>query len=251
MKQRYNKLAAQFYDLGKKTQDVKFYYNYAKKIEGEVLEVGCGTGRVATYLAQRGIPVTGLDNSQHTIDQSKIKCRKARCKNSLVFIKADAKNFKLNKKFKLIIMPFRVFQCFLTIKDQRAVLKNIKKHLAKDGKLIFDVYYPNPKILNDFSGKENVVGIFPHNKQKILKTYINNKIDQKKQITTTEIRYYRKGKTNNILLAKNTIKMKYFYKKEMQDLLKSEKFKIEKIYSDFVSKKFKPGKEMIFVCKKS
>ena len=48
--------------------DIPFYLEYAKQQQGEILELGCGTGRVALALAADGFRVTGLDLSQQMLD---------------------------------------------------------------------------------------------------------------------------------------------------------------------------------------
>ncbi|HEY3522937.1 MAG TPA: methyltransferase domain-containing protein, partial [Candidatus Limnocylindrales bacterium] len=43
--------------------DIAFYGELAREVGGHVLEVGCGTGRVAIELARDGYDVTGVDVS--------------------------------------------------------------------------------------------------------------------------------------------------------------------------------------------
>jgi len=62
---------AYLYDLDARdivNDDIPFYIEYAKKQDGVVLELGCGTGRVAIALAGAGHDVTGLDLSQDMLD---------------------------------------------------------------------------------------------------------------------------------------------------------------------------------------
>ena len=51
------------YDLENKEfgPDGLFYQSLAQQVQGPVLELGCGTGRVTIPLAQSGIDMTGLD----------------------------------------------------------------------------------------------------------------------------------------------------------------------------------------------
>ena len=58
---------AEFYDLDPRnlyTDDIAFYLKHAGRKGGEVLELGCGTGRIALPLARAGFRVTGLDHSE-------------------------------------------------------------------------------------------------------------------------------------------------------------------------------------------
>lgn len=51
------------YDLefGGETDKYEFFLELAKQHPGHVLELACGTGLVALFLAERGIPITGVD----------------------------------------------------------------------------------------------------------------------------------------------------------------------------------------------
>jgi len=42
-------------------RDVVFYERLAREIGGSVLELACGTGRVALALAEAGLEITGVD----------------------------------------------------------------------------------------------------------------------------------------------------------------------------------------------
>ena len=57
-------------------QSVPFYVNQAKKFEGPVLELACGTGRITIPIAQEGISIVGLDISTKMLDQAKINSKK-------------------------------------------------------------------------------------------------------------------------------------------------------------------------------
>ncbi|WP_327053087.1 class I SAM-dependent methyltransferase [Halomicrococcus gelatinilyticus] len=46
-------------------------------VDGRVLDVGCGTGTNALYLAEHGHPVTGVDVSERAIEQAREKARRA------------------------------------------------------------------------------------------------------------------------------------------------------------------------------
>lgn len=249
MPDRYNNLATIFYDLDNKEDDILFYLDYAKKQKGEVLELGCGTGRISIPLVEQGIKITAVDYSNNMISRIRQKAKNIKNRNNLKIIRADLRSVNLNKKFNLIIMPFRVFQCLLTVDEQKMALKNIKRHLAKNGLLIFDIYYPNFKILSNIPTKEEIDAQFTFGQKKFIKTHINKKIDLLNQVVTTDIIYYEDINGKKKLISKNNIKMRYSFKFEIEHLLELSGFKIKKLLSDYKSKKFIVGKEIIFVCR--
>lgn len=251
MKDRYNKLATILYDINNKKDDILFYLNYAKKLGGEVLELGCGTGRVSIPLVEYGIKVTAIDLSQNMIRVLKEKTKNLENKENLKVVQANLTKIKLNKKFNLVIMPFRVFQCLLGVDEQQKALCNIKRHLTPNGLLIFDIYYPNFKILSDIPSREKIDFKYIFRNKHIVKSHINRNIDILNQIVTTDIIYYEYFQGKKKIVSKNTIKMRYSFIFEVIHLLKLNGFYIKQLLSDYKSKGFVVGGEMIFVCGKA
>src|SRR5262245_45699042 len=53
--------------------DVECYLNFIEAVGDPVLELGCGTGRLLTAIAQAGFRVTGVDRSQAMLDRARVK----------------------------------------------------------------------------------------------------------------------------------------------------------------------------------
>jgi len=99
-----------------------------------ILELGCGTGTVATGLSLEGFTVTGLDLSADMLKSAKMKAGKY--KSTPKFIIADITDFDLNSKFDLILCLGNTFPLISKIPDARAVLKNCAHHLKTGGTAI-------------------------------------------------------------------------------------------------------------------
>ena len=132
-------------------EDIPFYIEEAQRCEGPVLELGCGTGRVAIPIAEAGVDIVGLDFSARMLDVAR---RKMRClegsAGSLTLVQADMRDFVLDSpydRFRLAIIPFRGFLSLLTVEDQVRALDRIKRHLAPGGKLIFNIFVPDLNML--------------------------------------------------------------------------------------------------------
>jgi 2-polyprenyl-3-methyl-5-hydroxy-6-metoxy-1,4-benzoquinol methylase len=92
-----------------------FYLALAERIGGEILEVGCGTGRITIPLAQRGFNITELEIVPEMLEFARRKAPEL----SIDWIKADVRDFQLNRKFDLIIEPGSAFQHMLENADQQ------------------------------------------------------------------------------------------------------------------------------------
>src|SRR2546423_431906 len=109
-----------------------------------MLELGFGTGRILLPIARAGTTVVGLDNSRHMLERcrTKLGAESAAVRGRVTLHQAGMRDFDLGATYALIIAPFRVVQHLTTIDDQLAFLANVRRHLARGGRFIFDVFNP-------------------------------------------------------------------------------------------------------------
>lgn len=111
--------------------------------EGNVLDLACGTGRLAIPMAQKGFNVVGLDASKPMLTLAREKSKKLPIK----WIQGDIRNFQLNETFDLILMAGNAFQALLSEEDQIQMLNCVRKHLKPSGLFVFNTRNPQE---NDF-----------------------------------------------------------------------------------------------------
>jgi ubiquinone/menaquinone biosynthesis C-methylase UbiE len=115
-----------------------FYIALAGNQPKAVLDVGCGTGRLAVALAERGHRVTGADPSEGMMKVARGRPGTERVR----WIDGDGATLALAERFDLIIMTGHVFQVFLEDDEVRATLRNLRRHLAPGGRLAFETRNP-------------------------------------------------------------------------------------------------------------
>ena len=100
--------------------DLPFYVDLAKKFGGPVLEIGCGTGRVLLAIARQGIEIHGVDDSLAMLGVLKPhwKQESREVRRNVHLHRGDMRQFRLQKKYPLVIMPFRPLQHMRTVDDQ-------------------------------------------------------------------------------------------------------------------------------------
>jgi SAM-dependent methyltransferase len=124
--------------------DLPFYLDLAEQSRGPVLEIACGTGRVLLPVARKGIEICGVDNSLpmlHVLNQNLAR-EPEEVRRRITVQEGDMRTFRMNRKFPLVIIPFRPMQHMFTVEDQAAALKTAAAHLTDTGLLAFDVFYP-------------------------------------------------------------------------------------------------------------
>src|SRR5512132_704914 len=136
--------------------DVQSDIDEARQSRGDILEVGCGTGRILLPVARAGVTIVGLDASRDMLDRcaAKLVHESEDVRRRVTLHQADARAFNLGATFNLVIAPFRVVQHLITIDDQLAFLASVARHLRPHGGLVFDVFNPNFNALVAADGLE-------------------------------------------------------------------------------------------------
>lgn len=228
----YPETVAKFYDIVyEKVRDAidkKFYMDRILSADGPVLEVGVGTGRLFLESLNKGADIYGIDISDNMLNVLKSKLEEH---EHYRVTRADMRDFDLDKKFKLIISPFRVFSHMYTIEDQLAALKCIKNHLDDDGIFIFDLFVPNPMMISkDMDNMLDFDGEYEPGKK--LQRVVGIKTDYINQ--TNQISIQLKWEDDNgYNVVDNKFDMRYYFRYELEHLIKESGMKIKNMYGDY------------------
>jgi SAM-dependent methyltransferase len=118
---------------------------WARTLGGPLLDLACGTGRMAIPLAAAGYAVTGVDVAAEMVALARQKA--ARAGVAVEWVVADARAFHLGRAFPFSFMLANAFQFFLTRADQEALLARVREHLAPEGCFLFETRNPTPRNL--------------------------------------------------------------------------------------------------------
>ena len=140
----YDALAASIIPGSSVEGDIDFYRRLAGETGGPILDVGCGTGRVATALVADGHEVVGIDLSAPMLRlaEQRREALSADVAARLSFHQADMTTLDLRRDFALVVAPSRVFQFLLTTDAQRRALAALRSHLRPDARLVLDLFDP-------------------------------------------------------------------------------------------------------------
>lgn len=155
--------------LEKRTRQVELHI--AEDLSAEsVLDIGCGTGSVATELGKAGYDVTAVDLDLKSIDE----CKQNNRLTNVEFLLQNAETMDLEKKFDVVIA------CEIIEHSEYPdlVVKSIRRHLNKNGIAIVSV--PNGYCL-----WEIVVSRFLQKSKLVAKFYRSPRIFKKMTGATT------------------------------------------------------------------
>jgi SAM-dependent methyltransferase len=252
----YDGFIADYYDtspiLVQRTKDVEFYCSAAKKYGDPVLELGCGTGRVTTAIAEAGYRVVGLDISERMLERAEEKRARLapEARERVRLVQGDMTRFELREKFRTIIIPFRPFQHLLETDQQMYCLECARKHLSGGGRLIVDFFQTDAERMHDPA----------YFKEHALSEY--DLADGRHVVLSERVAAYHRG------LQRNDVEMifrvthpggkqerlvmawtlRYFFRYEVEHLLARIGFRVEAVYGDFDESSLgDDSPEMIFV----
>jgi SAM-dependent methyltransferase len=134
------------YDMGQNMpfDDTGYYVRHATRSSGEVLDLGCGTGRVSLALLKAHLAVTAVDSSAPMLE----RLRDARTNLSpaqaerLRIIQMDVRDWALRAKFETVLCPYSLFTYFVEEHEYASVLESVRNSLLDDGQFICDVFIP-------------------------------------------------------------------------------------------------------------
>jgi SAM-dependent methyltransferase len=118
-------------ECGSYAADLPYWEELAERGGGPVLELGCGTGRVALHLARRGYEVAGLDCDPELL--AVLEERGAGL--PLRSLQADACEFELGEPVALVLAPTHLLQLLDDAAERAESLRCIAAALRPGGLL--------------------------------------------------------------------------------------------------------------------
>lgn len=209
------------------TADLEFIETHLGEYSQSIIELACGTGRLAIPLAKQGHLVYGVD-----IDEGMLKYAQNKADNEGLNIHLsvqDCTQLNLSIKSNFIYMTGNSFQHFLTNESQDALFTSVKRHLNPKGEFIFDTRNPILHELSNFDISEKSIEKNGET-TKVINQEVYNHLTQILECTSTYI------SSNNEY--KDSIKLRYTYPLELKRLLQQHGFELVNLYGSWKKANF-------------
>ncbi|MBO4205260.1 class I SAM-dependent methyltransferase [Micromonospora echinofusca] len=105
---------------------------------GRALEFAIGTGRIAVPLAERGVPVTGIELSPAMIGKLRTKADDA----TIPVVVGDMATALAPGEYTLVYLVYNTISNLLTQAEQVACFRNAARHLAPGGRFVVELWVP-------------------------------------------------------------------------------------------------------------
>lgn len=121
---------------GDEEQTVAFLARLAA--QQEALELAVGTGRIALPLTSAGVPVDGIEMSEHMVDRMRDKPGGQGVKVTI----GDMSRASTGRTYRLVYLVYNTIGNLLTQEDQVRCFENVARHLTDDGVFVLECSVP-------------------------------------------------------------------------------------------------------------
>jgi SAM-dependent methyltransferase len=227
------------------TGDLPFWLGQARRYGGPVLELACGTGRVAIPLSQAGYSVTGIDLAEGMLAAAREKS--ARLGVDSTWMLGDVRDCDLSRRFALIILAANGLCHLLTVSDFERTMACVTRHLLPDGRFILSVFVPDFQTLTgDPGGRHPFAEYTDPWLGEAVTVWERNLYHPDTQIN--HITLFRLG-PDGAEVGAGGVDMRMYFPQELDALLKYNGLPVEHKYGSHDGRHFGPGStQQIPVC---
>lgn len=147
----YEGFNAALYDqaVGQDRSDVEAVLAFVRRGGGPVLELCCGSGRLAVPIAETGLQVWGVDSSADMLKllRQQLTLAPPEVAARIHAEGGDVRDLQLGRRFPSVLLGATTMCLFRTPEDRRALLGSVVRHLEPAGEFAFDYLETSPAIL--------------------------------------------------------------------------------------------------------
>ena len=230
----------EFYDIEMTDfdADLEFYLS-ALGEQKNILELGCGSGRLSRALAARGHRLTGLDISLEMLARAQAR------DTATTYVHGDMTRFSLQKRFDVIIIPYNTLNLLTEPGRVKQCLQHSRDHLRKDGLLLLQIFLPENTTLATGDTRTFQFQIFTTPEGgKIIKETLKSYQKENQRLTLRERYRVRpgqgEGKTEDLAHSLDLLALPHA---DWVRLIRGVGFTIGKEYGDYTLFPFVEGRD--------
>jgi len=245
-----------YYDLAfgrTNAAELAWYLDQADAAGGPVLDLACGTGRLAIALAERGHDVTALDASEGMLSQfkKKLTSEPVEIRQRIVIDRQPMSAFSLGRRFQTIICCDAFFHNS-SVEEEMDCLALVREHLAPGGRFTFNLPNPTCAFLTQAiqsAGTFIERGRYPmHACDDVILVEQAQSCDLVAQVMETRLRITRLDAAGEVVeQGLSSWRTRYLWPYEAVHLLYRCGFKVERFLGDYGGGAVTEAGQLIFV----
>jgi SAM-dependent methyltransferase len=252
------RLLAHYYDLEYKAYDadIDFYVQFASLLDPErrlpLLELGCGTGRIALSLAEAGYHLVCVDVSEAMLEVCRSAAREHGVNGLVMPVRADMHDLAgvPAGPYNIAICALNTFAYLGSSEDQLAMLSAVKPLLVQHGILLLDLTPPWPHLLPPSEGEVVLQGTHPDSDGAVVHKLVSGRAEPSAQTHHVTLTYDREARDGMVTRTSQQLDLRWTGRYEMEMLLRLSGYSLENLYGSYDLDDFGDESErMIFVAR--
>lgn len=227
---------ARFYDEDYRhyDDDVAAILHLAQEMDGPVLELGCGTGRLLVPLAAMGLPVTGVDISPALLAKARAKLETIPSRDQVTLVEADLRTLALpQQEFAFAFCTSNTLMHLADATDQLAVLERVAIHLRPGGLLMIDLFNPDIGRLIEVNGVMELADQWVREDGTEVMKWSVRMLDLADQIQETLFVYEEVAPDGAVRRTRCPFTLRFLWRNEIELMLRLAGLEVEAVWGDF------------------
>lgn len=250
MRDPYAKIA-EFYDREHDYlfQDIQMYVEYVVSAGDPVLELACGTGRIAIPIAEAGFRVMGADSSNAMLERAKARAAKSKAAQRLTLVQGDSRDADAIEggPFGVVIMALDALSHIQTPEDQLHALTAARKALDPRGVLLLDVMHATPARLQAFDGSIGHDSFWSLPNGESIDRFSAHTVHPESQTISSRIWYDVTSTEGSVRRTATWMRQRYVSPGELLLMLEIAGFEDVMLYGDYQLEEFHDHSERLIV----
>jgi SAM-dependent methyltransferase len=241
---------ARFYDEDYRAydEDVEAIVHLANEMDGPVLELGCGTGRLLLPLAAAGHAVTGVDIAPALLAQARTKLAAAPGGARVTLVEADLRTLALPQRdFAFAFCTSNTLMHLATADDQLAALTAAAGHLRPGGLLLVDLFHPDIPRLIEVHGVQELADRWTRADGTQVVKWSVRTLDLAEQVQETLFIYEEIAPDGTLRRTLCPFALRYLWRSEAELMLRLAGLQVEAVWGDFEGTPYDNGSEHLIL----
>ena len=236
--------------------DISFYTQYANTLDlgksATVLELGCGTGRVALALAGEGFRVVGLDISAGMLAVLRERASAGGLAELITTVQGDMRHLEVLPpgQYGLAYCALNTFAYLTATASQIAMLSALHDRMTPGGTLILDLTPPWPHLLPPGDGEVVHQGTYPDSDGATVHKSVTGHAEPSTQTHHVTLLYDHEARDGVLTRTSHEVVFRWTGRYEMELLLRATGWSLQRLYGSYDLDEFDDESErMIFVAR--
>jgi SAM-dependent methyltransferase len=227
---------ARFYDEDYRhyNDDVDAIVHLAQEMDGPVLELGCGTGRLLLPLAVTGLPVTGVDISPALLERARAKLATVPQGDQITLVQADLRHLELPQRdFAFVFCTSNTLMHLADAADQLVVLERAAALMRPGGLLLIDLFHPDITRLVEVHGVMELADQWTRaDGTEVIKWSVRT-LDLAEQLQETLFVYEEIAVDGTVRRTRCPFTLRFLWRNEAELMLRLAGLQVEAVWGDF------------------